>query len=186
MGTALSLDDIVEKLKKNAAGSMCCFKLYTRPKKYNFDEQVKIISHHINDIVNKVETESKRKVINIRIGKTFAPRNQRTRAKFSTDDASTMRIEGLRSRWSSYAKAGFSCLVGVAAFGGSDVPELLADHGLDQELLALVYERAVERACRALNMPVDNPDTGGGGRCTSKLYASYLVYVAIKLEPSKK
>ena len=191
----LTFPQLTDNIKQKKAGSRCLFEFYERDEQTpvrdvrsakDFHAQVERIAAHIEDVVVRLEAATEKKACAVRVGKTYAPRNRRHRAVDPENDA-TVRMDGLGSRWErTYKREHFDALVAVACFSAADVPSALRDHGADQEFVTLLYENAVEcecsRATHTLAPLVDNKNRGGGGRRSNKLYAAYLLYVAIKFE----
>lgn len=148
----------------------------------DFDACVATIGQHF--LATLADLQDRYDVAEITIGKTYIKRRRAGNAPVERDNVRNWMWAGVSSRWNAtYKRRDYDGLIVGYCFVRADVPAGLLANGMDQEHLALTYERAVTtwlRAQPAAHGLVHEGDDGGGGRRGKKTYAGYVLYMAFR------
>lgn len=158
------------------------------------------IEHYVKRVLalvnetNRLVAVQDQRVVQVRIGKTFAPLRKNTSPSQTKNQGLDPRLStlvGLKSRWHRHygpSRAQYQFMAPLLCVTRHDVPATLRALRGDQQLFASILEYALdqelckERKRLALDFQISG-DCGGGGRRGKKTYAGYFVYCAIKLGP---
>jgi len=152
----------------------------------DFNRCIDILTAKVAEVVSALDNTSKGSrrgpVTGVYIGKTTVGRRKNARV-LDPDNVHSWKYANLGQRARAHRQDKHADhTVALVCFVRSDVPPALAVHGMDQEVLGLAYEKALDKACRkhaTLGMLRGvNRDEGGGGR-TAGSAAGCVLYVAL-------
>lgn len=147
----------------------------------HFDKNVETLGKHVRKILMHFAEDSK-KMVRFKVGKSYV---DRLGSIFNPSDASNWKWSGVAKRWQKYQN--FNALVVFYAFTRDDVLacQHLVNHRMDNQSLALLYERAVEAWCEQDEflsvLHTESKDPGGGGKMKRDEADGFVLYVAVTL-----
>jgi hypothetical protein len=148
----------------------------------DFDRNTMWLGEHVHTILQQFVNGCST-TVEFKVGKTFV--KGKSGCEFDPCDTSTWEWSGVTKRFSNYPSEYYGMVVFYAfTQADAEASKFCSSHRLDNQNLALIYERGVERWCKENNLSLLHTlsKTDGGGGMIGKHAAGYVLYVAVTMK----